>query len=130
MVWARRGGCDPEPSAAVTETPDAVEIHVRHAAPAPGPCPAIMIFDTLRIRLQAPIAGRALVGQSFDQAPPALRVPRVLQLDAKDARFALRAQGLRPAGIRSGAVTWQSPWPGTAVRGTRPNRVYLSDPAP
>ena len=131
MLWARRGGCDPETSAAVTETPDAVEIRVRHAAPAPGgPCPAIMIFDRLRVRLQEPISGRALVGQSLEQAPPALRVPRMVQLDAKDARFALRAQGLRPTGIRSGAITWQVPWPGTAVRGTRPTKVYLSNPMP
>jgi hypothetical protein len=131
VLWARRGGCDPETSAAVTETPDSVEIRVRHAPPAPGgPCPANMIFDKLRVRLQEPISGRALVGQSLDEAPPALRVPRMVQLAAKDARFALRAQGLRPTGIRGGAVTWQAPWPGTAVRGTRPNKVYLSNPVP
>jgi hypothetical protein len=89
-----------------------------------------MIFDKLRVRLQEPISGRALVGQSLDEAPPALRVPRMVQLDAKDARFALRAQGLRPTGIRGGAITWQAPWPGMAVRGTRPNKVYLSNPVP
>jgi len=131
VLWARRGGCDPETSAAVTETPDSVEVRVRHAAPAPGgPCPAIMIFDRLRVRLQEPIAGRALVGQSLEEAPAAVRVPRMLQLDAGDARFALRAQGMRPTGIRSGAITWQVPWPGSAVRGTRPNKVYLSNPMP
>lgn len=129
VLWSRRGGCDPETSAAVTETPDSVEIRVRHGAPARGgPCPAIMIFDRLRIRLQEPISGRALVGQSLDHAPPAVRMPRMLQLDAKDARFALRAQGLRPTGIRSGAITWQVPWPGTALRGTRPTKVFLSNP--
>ena len=131
VLWARRGGCDPETSAAVTETPDAVEIHVRHAVPAPGgPCPAIMIFDRLRVRLQEPISGRTLVGQSLTDAPPAVRMPGMLQLDAKDARFALRAQGLRPTGIRSGAITWQVPWPGSVVRGTRPTKVFLSNPTP
>ena len=130
VLWAQRGGCDSETSAAVTETPDSVEIRVRHAAPAPGPCPAIMIYDKLRVRLQAPISGRELVGQSLEYAPPALHVPRMVQLDAKDARVALRAQGLRPTGIRSGAITWQTPWPGTPVRGTRPNKVYLSNPTP
>ena len=131
VLWARRGGCDPETSAAVTETPDAVEIHVRHAVPAPGgPCPAIMVFDRLRVRLQEPISGRTLVGQSLTDAPPAVRMPGMLQLDAKDARFALRAQGLRPTGIRSGAITWQVPWPGSVVRGTRPTEVFLSNPTP
>ena len=131
VLWSRRGGCDPESSATVTETPDTVEIRVLHAAPAPGvPCPASMRFDKLRVRLQAPVSGRALVGQSLDGAPPALRVPNMLQLDAKDARFALRAQGMRPTGIRRGAITWQTPWPGTAVRGTRPTKVYIAHPMP
>ena len=131
VLWTRRGGCDPELSAAVTETGDSVEIHVRHVGPASaGPCPAVLTFEKLQVRLREPISGRALVGQSLDQAPAAVRVPRVVQLDAKDARFALRAQGLRPTGIRSGALTWQAPWPGSAVRGNRPNEVYLSNPMP
>jgi len=131
VLWTRRGGCDPELSAAVTETPAAVEVHVRHAGPvSAGPCPAVLTFEKLRVRLQEPISGRALVGQSLNEAPAAVRVPRVVQLDAKDARFALRAQGLRPTGIRSGALTWQAPWPGSAVRGNRPNEVYLSNPMP
>ena len=92
--------------------------------------PANLTFEKLQVRLREPISGRALVGQSLDEAPAAVRVPRVVQLDAKDTRFALRAQGLRPTGIRSGALTWQAPWPGSAVRGDRPNEVYLSNPVP
>ncbi len=130
VLWTGRGGCDSEPSATVTETPGSVEIHVHHTVASGGPCPAIKRFDRLQVRLQKPIAGRALVGQSLHQAPPAVRMPRMVQLDAKDARFALRAQGLRPTGIRTGAITWQTPWPGSAVRGTQPNKVYLSNPAP
>jgi hypothetical protein len=130
VLWARRGGCDPAPSATVTETPGSVEIHVRHATPeCGGPCPALR-FDRLHVRLKRSISGRALIGQSLEQAPPAVRVPRMVQLDAKDARFALRAQGLRPTGIHSGAITWETPWPGSAVRGTRPTEVYLSNSVP
>ena len=89
-----------------------------------------MTFEKLQVRLREPISGRALAGQSLDEAPAAVRVPRVVQLEATDARFALRAQGLRPTGLRSGALTWQAPWPGSAVRGNRPNEVYLSNPVP
>ena len=131
VLWTQRGGCDPEPSATVSETPESVEIHVSHGAPvSDGPCPAIMRFDRLRVRLKEPISGRSLIGQSLVQAPRAVRVPRVVRLAAEDARFALRAQGLRPTGLRSGAITWQSPWPGSVVRGSRPNEVYLSNPRP
>src|SRR5687768_11971700 len=53
VLWTRRGGCDPELAATVTETADSVELHVRHAGPAStGLCPANLTFEKLAVRLQ------------------------------------------------------------------------------
>jgi PrcB C-terminal/PASTA domain len=124
VLQSVRGGCDPVPQANVTESADSVEIRVQHAAPpSDGPCPAIALFDTLRVRLQEPIAGRDLIGQSLRSAPLGLpgreRVPRMLGLQADDARFALKAHGLRVRGDREGTVRDQDPRPGARIHSRR-----------
>jgi hypothetical protein len=132
VIYARSGGCDPRSTAPVTETPASVEIHAGHAPPPPSaePCAANVRFERIPVRLKAPIAGRRLIGQTLDFAPVPERMPRMLGLTAKDARAALRAQGLRPTGVRTGTITWQTPWPGAAVPWNRPTKVYLSNPMP
>ncbi len=78
---------------------------------------------TLRARLQDPIAGRELNGQSLSDAPLGSpgreRVPRMIGLQAGDARFALRAHGLRVRGDRKGVVRGQDPRPGARIRDRR-----------
>jgi PrcB C-terminal len=123
VLRAVRGGCDVHatPRATVSESEQAVEIRVRHERPqSDGPCAAIAVYDTLRVRLADPIGGRDLVGQSLEQAPlgPRARMPRMLGLRAGDARFALKAHGLRVRGDRAGTVRGQDPRPGARRRGS------------
>jgi len=104
------GGCGTDPRTTVTETVSAVTVHVqqRVAVDAAVACPAVARIDELRVRLSAPIAGRALIGQSLHEAQirpeQHLRVPRVVGLRAEDAAFALRAQGVRVRGLKHGTV--------------------------
>jgi hypothetical protein len=117
VVQAVGGGCGHDPRAIVTERSDAVEIHVQQLAPADPDaiCPMIARIDTMRVQLSRPIAGRPLVRQSLRSTTPAATMPRVLGLAAADARFALRAQGLRVRADRHGTVRAQRPRPLTLL---------------
>ena len=135
-VHGRGGDCDKDPRAAATETPAAVTVHVQHLVPVDAhvACPAIARIHELRVRLSAPIAGRALIGQSLRDPDIGLdgrpRVPRVVGLRAEDANFALRAQGFRVRGLRQGTVAGQHPMPRTPAQPTRTTVTLSSAPAP
>jgi hypothetical protein len=136
VLHSVHGGCDPTPQATVTESAGTVEIRVEHPAlQSDGPCPAIAIYETLRVHLAEPINGRALIGQSLRSAPlaPGARMPRMLGLRAKDARFALEAYGFRVRGDREGTVDVQEPHPGGRIHGRRVARLLGDagvDPVP
>jgi hypothetical protein len=122
VVQGLGGGCGHDPRATATETASTVEIRVRQLVPddlSAVRCPAIARVDVLRVRLSAPIAGRALIGQSLGTAMVGLAgratVPRVVGLRAADARFALRAQGFRVRGLLAGVVRGQHPGPHAPV---------------
>jgi hypothetical protein len=123
VVQGAGGGCGHDPRAIATETAAAVRIRVLQLVPADLSnirCAANVRIDVLRVRLSAPIAGRALIGQSLGTATVGLsrrlRVPRMLGLPAADARFALRAQGFRVRGPLRGVVRGQLPRPQTPVK--------------
>jgi len=80
-------------------------------------CTQEIRFETLRVQLRRPVAGRPIVGDSVIPGGLSERVPRVIDLAFADARATLRAQGfhVRRYGRRSGPVTFQSPRPGTRV---------------
>ena len=130
------GGCGHDPRATATETASTVEIRVRQLMPADLSaikCPAMARIDVLRVRLSAPIAGRALVRQSLGTATVGLSgrrtVPRVVGLRAADARFALRAQGFRVRGPLDGVVRGQQPRPKSPVRAEQVTVTLASAPA-
>jgi hypothetical protein len=107
------GGCGDDPRATVTETATTVRIRVQQRLSGAAGCPAIARIDDLRVRLAARLDGRALIGQTLRTAATGRAVPHVVGMRAEDARFALRAQGLRVRGVEHGAVRSQ-----TAARGT------------
>jgi hypothetical protein len=121
VVQAIGGGCGHDPFATVAETRDAVRLHVRQLVPDDpnAICPAIARIDIMRVRLSSPIAGRRLERQSLTSATAApgrrRTMPRVIGLRARDARYALRAQGFRLHGDRTGVVRSQRPRPGTPL---------------
>lgn len=134
VLYSVHGGCDATPRASVTESADAVEIRVQHPAPqSEGPCPAIAVYEKLRVRLQDPIGGRDLVGQSLNVAPLGTpgreRMPRMLGLQADDARFAFEAYGIRVRGDRKGTVRRQDPRPGARVPSRRVVTLEAGDDA-
>jgi hypothetical protein len=133
VVQGLGGGCGHDPRASATETASTVEIRVRQLVPADLSgvrCPAIARIDILRVRLSAPIAGRALIGQSLRAAVagPARRatVPNVIGLRAADARFALRAQGFRVRDDGDGVVHGQRPSPHTPAQAERVTVTLLA----
>jgi hypothetical protein len=126
VVQGLGGGCGHDPRATVTETASTVEIRVRQLVPddlSAIRCAAIARVDVLRVRLSAPIAGRALAGQSLGTASVGLSgrrtVPRMLGLRSWDAGFALRAQGFRVRDDLDGVVRGQRPRPQTPVTAER-----------
>jgi hypothetical protein len=98
------GGCDQgDPKVTVEESARRITVSVTILS-VQGPdvvCPAIARLNTpVTVRLDAPVAGRAVVGEGRDDHPgaaleqarpdaPRPRVPRVLGLSAADARAAL-----------------------------------------
>jgi hypothetical protein len=123
VVQGLGGGCGHDPRAIATETASAVVIRILQLVPADMSairCAANARIDVLRVRLSAPIAGRALIGQSLGSATVGLSgrptVPRMLGLRAADARSALRAQGFRVRGNPGGVVRGQHPRPQTPVK--------------
>ena len=130
-IQGRGGGCGVDPRATATETLSTITIRVQQRIPDSDACTAMARIDDLRVRLLDPIDGRRLIGQSLrdpaiglDRRP---RVPNVLGLRAEDARFALRAQGFRVAGLREGMVGWQIPSAGGV---TDPSKTTVSLSAP
>jgi hypothetical protein len=123
VVQGRGGPCGHDARAIVTETASAVRIRVLQLVPADLShirCVAYPRIDVLRVRLSAPIAGRAVIGQSLGTATVGLAgrpiVPRMVGLRVADARFALRAQGFRVRGNPRGVVRGQLPRPQTPVK--------------
>ncbi len=111
------GGCDRDPRERVVATARAVRIVVTVAVPSNPRKACIAIARSARpeVRLEAPLAGRRLLGWAGAEQPdpgacrPRRRLPRVVGLAAADARRALAETGLRPTGAASGAVTAQRP---------------------
>ena len=77
-------------------------------------CTQEIRYETLRVQLRRPVAGRPILGDSVIRGGLARRVPRVIDLAFADARSALRGQGFRVRryGQTSAPVTFQSPRPG------------------
>jgi hypothetical protein len=130
------GGCGTDPRTIATETASAVTVHVqqRVAVDAAVGCPAVARIDELRVRLSAPIAGRALIGQSLREAQlrpeQGLRVPRVVGLRAEDAAFALRAQGVRVRGLKHWTVGAQRSSPRRPTWHTHTTVTLMSAESP
>jgi hypothetical protein len=123
VVRGHGGGCGHDPVAIATETASSVRIRVLQLVPADMSairCAAYTRVDVLRVRLSAPIGGRAVIGQSPGTAavgvPGRATVPRLLGLRIADARVALRAQGFRVRGPLRGVVREQFPSPQTPVK--------------
>ncbi len=118
-VQGHGGGCGEDPRATVTETATTVIIRVQQRLSGDAACPAMARIDDLRVRLSAPLGGRALIGQTLRDAavgldgPPG--VPRVVGMRAADARFALRAQGFRVRGVEHGTVRSEAEAYGTVT---------------
>lgn len=89
----------------IEETTKQVRITARIAYrddPDPRPCPAILIFAPQFLTLDAPLAGRALLGatpQDVGRAESG-RAPRVVGLSPGDAITVLRTNGFAPKVVR------------------------------
>nr|MBA2349331.1 hypothetical protein [Solirubrobacterales bacterium] len=87
----------------VEETDRSVRITARIAFPDvadPRPCPAILIFAPQFVTLEAPLAGRTLLGANPRQVSGPRRVARVVGLSPGDAITVLRARGIEPKVVR------------------------------
>jgi hypothetical protein len=129
------GGCmRRDGRATVTETATSIEISVDQgqvvAMDTPGgefACTGELLLLPLVVRLDAPVAGRRVIGGPRSQTVQWSRrtitpdgrglplAPRVLGLDAQDARALLKAQHITAAGARRGRVVRQVPAPGRRI---------------
>ena len=96
-IVTRGGGCSKPIPPLVEETASAVRITARNLNPdVRAPCTADIRFDTVYVKLAAPLAGRRLSGASPEGQIPATSAPRVVGLAPGDAVTALRAAGASP----------------------------------
>lgn len=124
-----------EPHATVHETGEGIRIAVtveRFVASSDGPCPPRLVNPGLLVPLRHTVGGRRIVGgprltsTTYWRFPTPI-VPRLIDLDYRDAREVLRAQGLRVRffGAPRGRVAFQSPARGTQAKPRAPIGLTL-----
>jgi len=126
-IYYAAGGCKGDARGTARETATTVTLTVRQPVTEGGVCTADFILGTTRVRLAAPLAGRAIKGRP---APTTLaaevprRVPRLVGFSPWEARRVLRVRGMAASVRRSAGgsglarVVAQSPAAGaTLARG-------------